>query len=442
MNKTIYYLLFLPLLTTGCESKQEIEDCTPLKNHGFSNHRISSRSATSDSSPYDFGAKIFDFEETHWIHSGYDSYQLIPLQTEYDAIAAIVDEPQIYNCVQFRLNIYRRGYERQYSFNVTLISKNENSFDSYVSNNLFCKDASSSSVFSGYEIFTNPLTNNVVAANFYENGILSQGASLYSNAQSLEDNKDDIKDILYGIGIHKEINTDFDYSKSTPEIDFYQDIIHNSCSFSVGSYDDNLEVNFNCGWDWIESIEDDDQDHEGSSDGGGGSVIIGDGHPYIPPVISSYNWIHSSTDKMCKSVWFNKSNYSLFAPSIYDILSYLGLYFNFNNPPEYYFEKAANRMIPIQVYDTSITDNDLEDLLSLFYTYTVSESIAESIDNGYPCILNASIDTQGKCSYLLCIGYTDAEKAIYFNPYLNRLEARDIETLDCGSLYSITELKN
>lgn len=145
---------------------------------------------------------------------------------------------------------------------------------------------------------------------------------------------------------------------------------------------------------------------------------------------------------MCKSVWFNKSNYSLFAPSIYDILSYLGLYFNFNNPPEYYFEKAANRMIPIQVYDTSITDNDLEDLLSLFYTYTVSESIAESIDNGYPCILNASIDTQGKCSYLLCIGYTDAEKAIYFNPYLNRLEARDIETLDCGSLYSITELKN
>lgn len=98
-------------------------------------------------------------------------------------------------------------------------------------------------------------------------------------------------------------------------------------------------------------------------------------------------------------------------------------------------------MYPIEISETAISDTDLEDLLSLFFTYTVSETIPESIDNGYPCILNINFDNKEKCSYILCIGYTNTDKAICFSPYLNKIEARDIEALDCGSLYSITGLK-
>lgn len=144
---------------------------------------------------------------------------------------------------------------------------------------------------------------------------------------------------------------------------------------------------------------------------------------------------------MCRNVWYDKSNYPLFAPGIYDVLFYLGLYFNFVHSPQYYFEQSANRMYPIEISETAISDTDLEDLLALFFTYSGAESITESIDNGYPCILNIDFDDKRKCSYILCIGYTDTDKAICFNPYLNKLEAREIGTLDCGSLYSITELK-
>lgn len=236
MTKPIYYLLILTVLTAGCGSKQEIDDFTPSNNHSIGNHRISSRSAqsASDSSPFDFGAKIYCFEETRWVHHNFDSYQLIPLQTEYNAIAAIIDEPQIYNCAQFRFNVYRRAYECQYSFYVTLISETEESFDSYISNNIFCKNVSTSSGFSGYEIFIDILTHNVVAAIYYENGVLSQAASLYDKSRSLEDNTDDINDILYGLGIHSDLNTGFDYSKAFPEVGLYRDIVHHEdCSYSI-----------------------------------------------------------------------------------------------------------------------------------------------------------------------------------------------------------------
>lgn len=136
MKKTIYLLsLILAIFAAGCDSSR-CDDEQRFMN----NAKVLSRSSEQDSldtSPYDFGAKIYDFENSRWVHSGFDSYQLIPLQTEYNAIAAIRDEAKLYKCAQYRLNVYKRAYDSQYSFNITLISENEESFISYVNNDLF-----------------------------------------------------------------------------------------------------------------------------------------------------------------------------------------------------------------------------------------------------------------------------------------------------------------
>lgn len=413
----------------GCDSRQN-----DVEHKFLNNAKVLSRSSdsnSSDISPFDFGAKIYDFGSSRWVHSGFDSYQLIPLQTEYNAIAAIRNEVKLYKCVQYRLNVHKRAYDSQYSFNITLISENEDSFATYVNNNLFCRNDSTAPGFTGFEIFTNISSNNVVASNYYANGELIKGASLYTKAQSLEDNTDDIIDVLYGLGIYKEINTDFNYSNAVPDICFYDRVHHEDCSYNIMI---NGELNtFRCLCDWIEPNEPDTQDHECSEDGGsnGGSI-------YIPPVIPEYNWKYDPTDRMCKGKWFENSKYPIFIPYIFDVLSYTGLYFNFDCPPKYYFETNANRLNPILVSESDLAITDLENLLALYYTYSESESIMESIDNGHPCILSIDIDNNGKANYTLCIGYTNNKKAIYFNPYINKLESREIDTIDSGIIYSIT----
>lgn len=118
----------------------------------------------------------------------------------------------------------------------------------------------------------------------------------------------------------------------------------------------------------------------------------------------------------------------------------IGQYFNFDCPPKYYFETNANRLDPVLISESEMTLIDFENILSLFYTFEESESIVESIDNGYPCMFNIEVDNN-KNTYTICVGYTTNGRAIYFNPYINKLETREIDALDSGVLYSITGRK-
>ena len=418
--KTFYLLPTLLILGISCSNENTLND------HLITETRdgIISRSNEISESPLYFGRKNYNFDAIRWVHNDSMSVQIVPFEAEYIIKGKQRGESVFFDCTQLRINVFKRHSDKRTDLFVTLVSTNPN----IKWENLYNPKVTNACKFTGYEIFTNAMSNRVVAVNQYENGVIINKANIYSLQNDDKENKEEIEDILYSLLLSSSCKTEF------VENDPYEQFSSISIFKSGGEHDvecDDVEEGFRCIWSWIEAKQDDTDDHDqpypdGETGGGSG-------------VPNSYYWTYQSTDVLFTSGWYSQSPYDYFGPSIYDALSYTASYFWKNYTPQYLFEINTNSSNPITISDYTLNISKIESIISIYYNYLCLNSITQSIDNGHPVI--SVFNESGGYHYVLIIGYQSSGNIIYYDPKYNRIKCRSKVDFETNCIFSIISIK-